>query len=235
MSIFVDTNSAESFLHIELQKQGILAKRKRLDLGDVQLVSESKQLCIERKSWGDFAASLSDGRLQEQKRRFKASCLPHEHLVYIIEGSIPRFSGKTRGVFNLALNAWVIKTSMRDNILVLRTANKEDTVEAVLYLHKQLLKGTLFTTSRIDTHTEAISTAMKRKRTNIENNPERLYTYMLASIPGMSFVKAECIVSHYPRFEKLVAVTQNDISEIVVGNKKIGPVLAKRLCAVLRN
>ena len=74
--IVVDTNAGETPLFAILAaKFGSEAvERKRLDVGDVELHApdSDRTIVIERKTWLDFAASLRDGRYNDQKARLLA-------------------------------------------------------------------------------------------------------------------------------------------------------------------
>ena len=139
MPILVDTNAAEDTIYDRLVANNPETSRQRLDVGDVHINGKNSRICVERKTWSDLAASMSDGRLHEQKRRFIETRQDNEHLFYVIEGSSRECgNGKTHGVSNAALNAWIIKTMIRDHIGVMRTNNKDDTAWVLSYIHKQV-------------------------------------------------------------------------------------------------
>ena len=181
LTITIDTNHAENALHDALfawaraQKDAnaIQVMRKRLDLGDVAMTALQQQqatLVIERKSWSDWSASIADGRYREQKTRFAQSAENSDQFIYLIEGAIvPMRDTATRGIPTKAVVAAMLKTQLRDQITVIRTADKQDTCDTLTYVARQLASNTLERATV--THDEAISQSHKRKRSKLDNDP----------------------------------------------------------------
>ena len=237
-TVCVDTNTAEDELYNglfsfrgkddrKLWQGAVYLKRSRLDLGDVCIRGADHTITIERKTWADFAASMSDGRLHEQKKRFLETRGEQDILMYIIEGGLQRISGASRGICNRSLTAWMLKTSIRDNVCVFRTQSTEDTIDVIVYLQGQIEKRTLFENSASSrSHAAALSTTMKRKRKNVEADP---LVHMLAAIPGMSIDKARAVASKHPTLSSLCQATEEELADVLVGKRRLGGALAKRL------
>ena len=122
-SIVVDTNAGESALYEALVRRfdGAVVQRRKLDVGDVMMVAESGTLVVERKTWLDWAKSMTDGRYNSQKARLRSLMVaaPAEEeeeedggggeaaagiggnavaaVLYLIEGSLTGWSGKVLG------------------------------------------------------------------------------------------------------------------------------------------
>ena len=73
-AIAVDTNAGEAGLYAALvQRFGTdQVERRRLDVGDVVLSAESGTVVVERKTWLDWAKSMTDGRYASQKARLRS-------------------------------------------------------------------------------------------------------------------------------------------------------------------
>ena len=73
-SIVVDTNAGESALYEGLVRRfdGATVQRRKLDVGDVVLSAESGTVVVERKTWLDWAKSMTDGRYASQKARLRS-------------------------------------------------------------------------------------------------------------------------------------------------------------------
>ena len=73
-SIVVDTNAGENALYEALLRRfdGSTVQRRKLDVGDVVLSAESGTLVVERKTWLDWAKSMTDGRYASQKARLRS-------------------------------------------------------------------------------------------------------------------------------------------------------------------
>ncbi|MEE9572210.1 MAG: ERCC4 domain-containing protein, partial [Candidatus Neomarinimicrobiota bacterium] len=68
----------------------------KMDLGDIAIMDETgaELLLIERKKITDLAASIRDGRYQEQSYRLNGYSLHNHNIMYMIEGKISFFSNK---------------------------------------------------------------------------------------------------------------------------------------------
>lgn len=235
LEVIVDTNAAETPLHDALLAHlGVrVVRRERLDLGDVAVVADGKRILVERKTWNDWAASVVDGRYKEQKTRFLGSEGTTEgcHLVYLIEGGLVGFDGRTQGVSNKALNAAVLKTQMRDGLAVLRTRDCAHSAATVGYLAEQLVAGGLDPESA---RRVVAGSAKKRKRENLYE-PAALYRAMLAVIPGMSDDKADAVATRYSSLRALQRASAADLATIKCGSSRakkaraLGPALAARI------
>ena len=238
LEIVVDANAAESFLYEALQEatlpQGTQLRRQRLDLGDVQIRLGDLNVLIERKTWSDWKQSITDGRYKEQKARFLGSCAQSTKLIYLIEGSLRRFDGKTDHMENKALNAAVIKTQLRDDIHVLRSCDAKDSADTLIYYAQQLAAGGLDPASA---KKGVAGASYKRKRDNLED-PKDLSREMLTIIPGMSDEKARAVLDSYPSFRVLRKASVSDLAKVRCGGgdgkaaRQLGPAVAKRISAL---
>jgi hypothetical protein len=116
--IVVDTNAGESALYEALVRRfdGSTVQRRKLDVGDVMLVAEAGTVYVERKTWLDWAKSMTDGRYASQKARLRSLlAAPAEEeqeeeeegggggggnavaVLYLVEGALTGWSGKVLG------------------------------------------------------------------------------------------------------------------------------------------
>lgn len=94
MKIIVDTREPELYRVLETlsqeghpNKTSVIITRRLLEIGDVHITSDDEStthLVIERKTMDDLAASISDGRWSEQKKRALSSFTNHQ-LFYVIQ------------------------------------------------------------------------------------------------------------------------------------------------------
>ena len=238
MGVCVDTNSAETPLYDAIKKRlsegkkQIQILRSRLDLGDIKLEAANRTILLERKSWADWRASIMDGRYKEQKVRALGSMSPDTTYVYLLEGGIVGYDGAIvgyHGVTNKAANAAVIKTQLRDGLVVLRSKDTEHSAHMIAYIYEQLSAGTLEPQKA-----KAIAgVCKKRKRENMDDC-NTLYRAMLQQIPGMSEPKAEAVAVKYTNFRKLRDANVKDLANIYVMSsaskgRALGPAVAKRI------
>lgn len=224
--LVIDTNNAETFLFEICGERGIPTERRRLDVGDMEIVNGDMRLVIERKSWSDLAGSICDGRFHEQKTRMIQDEGTTTTYAYVIEGTLPDWKAMPFGRMNMqALWGAVIKTQMRDSMPVFHTCDKLATADLLIYLYRQFMEGGFQVSAN---HAIAGVNNVKRKRDNL-NSPDSVYTAMLSVIPGMSYQKAEALRSAFPTIRQLTTSSIDDISKITINQRKFGPVLAKRI------
>lgn len=240
--IIVDTNAAETPLYEALKAQlgtSVRIVRQRLDVGDVELRSTTGPLdvlVVERKKWSDMAASIQDGRYNDQKERFLGSRDSLEvdegkttQMMYLIESSsVPSFVGCTRGMSNKAIFAAILKTSVRDGLLVQYAADTQSAASMLKYMYTELVGGGMLPASRKGV---AAGVSRKRKRENVAT-PEAQWRAMLSLVDGMSQSKAESVAKVYPTLKSIVNATAKDLADVPCGARRLGPALGKKLQAL---
>ena len=97
-------------MYIDCREHALLqllnAESKQLDLGDVSFEKDGQVFAlVERKTAFDLAASLCDGRYQEQSYRLLESGIPPHRIVYLIEGSLH----KVKNIKDSQLNPYTKK------------------------------------------------------------------------------------------------------------------------------
>ena len=230
MEVTVDSNDREGEIFDLLRRSIANVKRERLDVGDVRIESPSRIVLIERKTWDDLRNSISDGRKSEQQlRAMGAGGDKPVHFMYIIVASkIPGWDAKQqRGIPNANAFASLLKTQMRDNIVVHWASNAEDLAHTINWLYSRMRDNKLL----ISSHTRHVDAyVQQRKRKCADDNP---LAQMLASVSGSSMAKAEAIVGKYPTMAQLVGASHHDISEIMAGRTRLGPALASKYHHIL--
>ena len=133
-------------------------------------------------------------------------------------------------------------TAVRDGIPVVRVANTGHTACVVAYLAKKAFANEL------DGHANAIKASASgyaglikssRKRSNMDT--DTTWQCMLGTITGVSAKKAKYIVDKYPTPNALCGAlsdcsnqseSDNLLSEIQCGEKKLGKALSKRIANI---
>ena len=176
-SIVVDTNAGETALFQALVRRfdASTVTRRKLDVGDVMLVADAGTVYVERKTWVDWAKSLSDGRYANQKARLLAAARGGDvedddegeapattttattAVLYLVEGALAGWSGKVAGggggmgpvskMTNAQLEAAVVMTAVRDGVPVLRSKDGAHSLELLVYLFDKLRAGELLQSS----------------------------------------------------------------------------------------
>jgi len=226
MELIVDSNANENELSTELSALGLQVTRASLDVGDVQIKSPSRTIVIERKTWEDYRQSITDKRNDEQKLRALGS---GSHFMYVlVSPKVPEWDGKpSRGIPNMNVFASLLKTQLRDGLVVHWAKSVSDMARVVKYLYGQLRDDKLLV-SRTTRHIEAY--VDQRKRKCATDNP---LAQMLASTSGSSIHKGEAIAACYPTMQALVNASTDDIANIKVGKQKVGMSLARKYAQIL--
>ena len=223
-------------------KNSVKFETKQLDLGDILILyskgeiinpeeensNENKLLkrevkqqehpihtfVIERKSFTDLKASMSDKRYHEQKSRYLM--LPRGSMFYIFENNDPNFKELGKKQY---LGAY-IHTMIRDDLKVFYTQNMEETYEVIIKIGETLDKfgindGTTSQSSTIET------TQIKKKKAI----GSEVYKQQLCCIPGISSGKADIIIQEYSNLIVLMKAIQTNQFKV----KGIGKVLLEKI------
>jgi len=230
---WIDTREGELIRLLQANDMQI----KQLPVADIWIgITEQNALSeggllIERKSMKDLEASILDGRYREQKGRLLAAC--HEHKaqpMYIIEGSLSSSTGR---LTKKALMKIIHRLIFHYQIAVMQTASLQETAELIQALVEQWKEDptSLQRTTEIVKVTDGIHI---QKKTNAAD-PKQFAICCLAQCPGISVKAAEQIVNIFGTFSTIMQTSQEELEQVKVGNRKLGPVVSKRLYDLLHH
>ena len=140
MNLVIDSRESKLKKYFTSSDKNIPISFQSLDIGDIQLVSQSDnsiQYIIERKSISDLYSSINDGRYREQKARLISS-VSKNRVAYIIEGNILDTTLKLGALQRKIVQAAIVNMSLRDNITVYRTSNSVETGMFVELIYKKV-------------------------------------------------------------------------------------------------
>lgn len=203
----------------------------QLPLGDIILNDGQKDLLIiERKSLSDLAASIKDGRYEEQS--FRLNGLPHHNhnIIYLIEGDFNRFNSFKDRIDKLTLYSALISINYFKGFSVWRSMSIDETALMICNmaykLNKEKDKQPFFsnTLSSADSTTETTmvektdvvvssdkdycSVVKKVKKDNI--TCENIGEIMLCQIPGISSASALAILAEFKTLPNLIKAIDAD-------------------------
>ncbi len=212
--ITVDTNAGEDRLF-----NGLLrvfgedrVKRRRLDIGDLDIDGPNGRIVIERKTWNDLCASLrsSNGRpprYQEQKanmlaarERAYADGTILKGCVLIEARQVPSLAGSTHGMKNAAPLAALKKMALRDGINVVFSADAGDSFQHVEYIIRAHDVNGFDSKIKLEEHKAGGYASFVKhagKRKNMENH-ENSFAIMLTTINGLTASTAQAIIEKFP-------------------------------------
>jgi ERCC4-type nuclease len=208
---------------------------EQLPLGDIIINDGLKDLVIiERKSLSDLAASIKDGRYEEQSYRLNG--LPHHNhnIIYLIEGDFNKFNSFKDRIDKLTLYSSLTSINYFKGFSVWRSLSIDETALMVCNMaykiNKEIEKGkmpfysnflttvTTVTTvpvTTLATDTTAVATdkdycavVKKVKKDNITG--ENIGEIMLCQIPGISSASALAILFKFKTLPALIKAIDAD-------------------------
>ncbi len=202
-----------------------------LDIGDFIITDHNGKelLIIERKSVNDLAASIQDGRYKEQSMRLDA-CEVHNHnIIYMIEGSINKYSNKHCRITKEALYSSLFSMNYYKGFSVIRSEDMNETTTIIVKFIKKILREKTLKPHYINStrksspsivENEIISTTpapleyhqviKRNKKSNI--TPENIGYIMLSQIPGISGKMSQVIMDkHGSLYELIIKLKENPL------------------------
>ena len=211
-----------------------------LPLGDVILCeNNTEKLIIERKSLGDLASSIKDGRYEEQSYRLNG--LPHHNhnIMYLIEGDLSKMSSfnsfKDR-IDKTTLYSAMFSLNYYKGFSVLRSMHIEESALLICNmaykLEKYSDKHAFYSNSMSNSTTTSCSNEKsadqeiaaeetdeppsycnvikKVKKENI--TPDNIGEIMLCQIPGISATSAIAVMKEFHTVHNLIAkINENEL------------------------
>jgi ERCC4-type nuclease len=256
MRIRVDNREQELLKHIrELIVNIPLFKDlevqvENLPLGDIIISNNVEdKLFIERKSINDLAASIKDGRYEEQSYRLNGLNHPNHNIIYLIEGDVNRVNRfKDNKMEKLTLYSSIFSLNYYKGFSVIRSFSIDETAIFICNTANKLRKGEaenklpyyqnntnstsilkpVSSEENEQTNEEAhcsdkdyVSVVKKIKKDNI--TPDNIGEIMLCQIPGISSVTSVAIMSKFKTLPNLISQIQeneNCLKDISYTNTK---------------
>jgi ERCC4-type nuclease len=195
---------------------------ENLCLGDIHFIHEEtdKELVIiERKSLSDLAASIKDGRYNEQSYRLDGHPVHNHNIVYLIEGNATVRPDKH------TIYSCLFSLGYRKGFSVWRTISLDETAQFICNSAKYLAKmeplngyflnlndstneGECVETTENETATEYVNVIKSVKKENI--TPNNIGEIMLSQIPGVSANAAIAIMKKFKHITHLIADLQEE-------------------------
>jgi len=191
-----------------------------LPLGDIIFCKDEQELMIiERKSVADLAASIKDGRYQEQSYRLDGTELHNHNIVYLIEGNMARATFDKNALYSAMFSLQYYK-----GFSVWRTFSIDETATILCNSIKYLAKSSATRTAyyaggasggssasgseepKTSSDKDYVSVVKTIKKDNV--TPNNIGEIMLCQIPGVSAGTALAIMAHFKCMVNLIADLQ---------------------------
>jgi ERCC4-type nuclease len=196
-----------------------------LPLGDIIFCKDEQELLIiERKSVDDLAASIKDGRYQEQSYRLDGTELHNHNIVYLIEGNMARTKFDKNALYSAMFSLQYYK-----GFSVWRTFSIDETATILCNSIKYLAKSSATRTAyyaggasagssasgvsgggseepKTSSDKDYVNVVKTIKKDNV--TPNNIGEIMLCQIPGVSANTALAIMEHFKCMVNLIADLQ---------------------------
>ena len=217
-------------------------KKEQLAIGDIILVDANTGqniIIFERKTLYDLAASIRDGRYNEQSFRLDKENIHNHNIVYIIEGDIERYIEKKGRVSKKTLISCMFSLLYYKGFSVFRTNSICETADVVVFFADKYYKTRISDKSRVPYYAElnchknepdAVLTspspttkgsddsddnekycaALKsHKEKNEYITPDNINIIMLSCVPGISSKVATQLMREYKTIQNLLYQLEN--------------------------
>lgn len=147
MNIKIDVREAELLKKCETNLQVVTNFKdiklvpEQLPLGDI-IISDGTNdlLIIERKTLSDLAASIKDGRYEEQSYRLKNLWHHNHNIIYLIEGDFARFNSFKDRIDKQTLYSALVSINYYKGFSVWRSSSVEETALIVCNMAYKIKK-----------------------------------------------------------------------------------------------
>jgi ERCC4-type nuclease len=219
--MILDTREAELIKYFTEEKHEV----KQLPVGDIWI----DDLIIERKSIRDLEASILDGRYREQRGRILAYCQENKtQPLYILEGGLHSHTGRLQ---TSAIMKFINRLIFHYQISVVQTGSIKETAELLTAIIEQQQEKP----ESLQRKTELIKVADGlhiQKKVNAQDHTQFAIA-CLSQCTGVSVKMAEMLVQTFGSLKGVMDAPVNDIENVKIGARKVGPVVAKRLHGLL--
>ena len=185
---------------------------------------------IERKTTDDLEASILDGRYREQRTRLTTYCQERSaRPLYVIEGPMDRLWGK---LTQETLQKYLNRLTLRYGVSIIHTEVINSTAKLCQTLVSQIAAEPEVFVSTDPAAIPYSHTVSVSKRTNRED-PKNFAACALQGCPGISAAAAEAILTVFTNLAGVMGAEEEKLAAVLVGKRKLGPTVAKRLFGLL--
>ena len=183
-----------------------------LSIGDFQYFLEDELfIIIERKTIADYASSIKDGRLREQKKRLMSN-KENAFVLYLVEGNLTEnnSSFKYNKVEKNTIISSIINTMMRDNVNVFHTGSKMETIFFIKSIYRKLMKqGKSFLDNKTSYNQDLIVNMNCSKNKSGNLNSKLCFQMMLNCIPKISNKISQRIADKFETLYNFILYLEN--------------------------
>lgn len=244
MIIKIDTREKELFSKCEStivsipKFKDIKLLSETLPLGDI-IINDGTNDCIiiERKTLSDLAASIKDGRYEEQSYRLNGLNHHNHNIIYLIEGDMYRFNSFKERIDKQTLYSAIFSINYFKGFSVMRSNTLEETAIIACNMAYKLVGGLksgklgfYSNNLHINPIDPSNDTQLDHQKNNYDDNeptekdycavikkvkkenitPDNIGEIMLCQIPGVSSASALAILAQFKTLPNLIKSIQED-------------------------
>jgi ERCC4-type nuclease len=226
----------ETELHSEITKlridgafSKITVETDNLPIGDIIICQDDgkEQLIIERKTLADLAASIRDGRYNEQSFRLNQCALHNHSIIYLLEGNIHRYKSSKYGrsinkealisamtsiMWSKGFSIYRSVDTIESALWLLQTADKLGRIKEKNFYHvdDDVSANASGSANASDNSSNKDYTAVSKRVKKANITPENIGSIMLAQIPSVSTASACAIMDKYKTIPNLIEAIKKD-------------------------
>lgn len=222
--VTVDTNRAESPLAgrlAELLPKATI-KTEPLAVADVLLEAHGKSIFIERKTLLDMAASIADGRAEEQAERLADLKEQGATACILVQTDrLPQHDSKIRNMPASCFYGMLNRFQFAQGLVVLFCGARMEDVSARIAQLATKLGSTAFAPPK------PVDSMRPGKRQRSGSGDCR--SAVLMGVPKVSLATAEALLERWQSLRSVGEASVEDLANTPVGQKRLGPALAQRI------
>jgi ERCC4-type nuclease len=210
-----------------IKNPNIEIKSINLEIGDIIICDndDNELVIIERKTLADLAASIKDGRYNEQSFRLNNCNLHNHNIYYLIEGNINTYVPYKNRIDKSTLISSMVSISYFKGFSIYKTQNLEESCEWIMGIANKLYKENKScyydkndNSNNIKINYEDVT--KRCKKNNIDEN--NIGIIMLSQIPNVSTSTAKTIMNKYKTIKELIenlVINSKTLDDIVITTK----------------
>lgn len=212
--------------------KNLVIQTENLPLGDI-IINDgtTDRLIVERKTLTDLAASIKDGRYEEQSYRLNG--IPHHNhnIIYLIEGDLAKFNTFKERVDKQTLYSAMFSINYFKGFSLMRSISIEETAMIICNMAhkigKDLSRNGYYANEVLTQNSEIINDNNNNDINTVQNNSknycsvvkkvkkenvtvDNIGEIMLCQLPGISSTTAIAILAEFKTIPNLIKSIQQD-------------------------
>ena len=212
--------------------KNLVIQTENLPLGDIIINDgNNDKLIVERKSLTDLAASIKDGRYEEQSYRLNGISHHNHNIIYLIEGDLAKFNTFKERVDKQTLYSAMFSINYFKGFSLMRSNSIEETAMIICNMAhkigKDLSRNGYYANQENENIVTDVSITEDPATNDITNNAKQYCSdvkkvkkdkvtidnigeIMLCQIPGISSTTAIAILAQFKTIPNLIKCIQED-------------------------